>query len=667
MQGLEGKTLGRYELQTLIGHGGMADVYKGYDPHFEREVAVKVFKREDEEMLRRFIREAHLMAALRNEHLLRIYDSDSSRIGDTTWYYIVMPFMEGGTLRARIRRSPLSLSQVCQALKEISLALDYIHQQGIIHRDIKSSNVLLDAQGHCYLADFGIARTSTDATQLTSTGNILGTVDYVAPELFEENRRADAGSDLYSLGVLLFEMVTGQLPFWAENQIALVSMHMNKQPPSPRSIVPTLSPQVERVILKALEKKPEQRYASATALAEAFCRAVNSPEQNGAIVRNTSLQEFPGSAASQIGSHKLILRPTQPVASQPSRVSSLPRSTEAVPYKSPPSAATPPASYPPRQTRRTPPSPPRRSRSLRRRGIIVAILAVLTLLALIFLSYFALATRPSANGSTTTTSGGTRTAATRNPPTQQPTPTPNLTATAQARVAATATAQIQETATAIVQETATAQAEASATPGVIQTATAGQPTYQDALNDPNNPTTQAAQWDGAGGNNSHCKFQSDGYHVQQELNPITNFRGCHETAHSYKNATISVDVNILSGHSGGLFFRLSTDSLNNYDGYLFEIDSQGHYKISRAAGSITISLTGSEWTATAALKTGNNVKNTLQVIIRDNTSLFYINDTFLISVTDSTYSSAGLVGFLATTQDSKADIVYSNLKIYPLS
>src|SRR5438128_10082423 len=95
MPGLEGKTLGRYELQTLIGRGGMADAYKGYDPHFEREVAVKVFKREDEEMLRRFIREAHLMAALRNEHLLRIYDSDSSRIGDTTWYYIVMPFMEG--------------------------------------------------------------------------------------------------------------------------------------------------------------------------------------------------------------------------------------------------------------------------------------------------------------------------------------------------------------------------------------------------------------------------------------------------------------------------------------------------------------------------------------------------------------------------------------------
>src|SRR5207245_7083249 len=132
-----------------------------------------------------------------------------------------------------------------------------------------------------------------------------------------------------------------------------------------------------------------------------------------------------------------------------------------------------------------------------------------------------------------TTSGGTRTAATRNPPTQQPTPTPNLTATARAQVAATATAQIQETATAIIRVTATAQAQASATPGVIQTATAGQPIYQDALNNPNNSTTQAATWDGADGNNSHCKFQSDGYHVQQEL-ALVNFRGCHEAATTYK-------------------------------------------------------------------------------------------------------------------------------------
>src|SRR6266702_2680616 len=310
MVGLEGKTLGRYELHRLVGRGGMADVYQGYDPHFDREVAVKVFKREDEEMLRRFIKEAHLMASLHNEHLLQIYDSGESSIDGDPWYYIIMPFMEGGTLRARIRRSPLSLVDACRVIRDIAAALDYIHSQGIIHRDIKSSNVLLSADGRCYLADFGIARITTDVTQLTSTGNVLGTVDYVAPELFEVNRRADARSDLYSLGVLLFEMVTGQLPFSAENQLALVSMHMNKRPPSPRSIsvvgrfIEPISNQVDRVILRALEKKPEQRYGSASELTEAFCRAVNK----------TSGQDR-GNASKRRPSESLVpLVPTVPTA-----------------------------------------------------------------------------------------------------------------------------------------------------------------------------------------------------------------------------------------------------------------------------------------------------------------------------------------------------------------
>src|SRR5205085_9910820 len=169
-------------------------------------------------------------------------------------------------------------------------ALDYIHGQGIIHRDIKASNVLLSEDGGCFLTDFGIARITSGATQLTSTGDVLGTVDYVAPELFEVDRRADVRSDLYSLGVLLFEMVTGRLPFIAENQIALVSMHMRKRPPSPRSILATIPPQVERVLLKALEKKPEQRYASAKELAEAFCRAVSVGTKTS--MPDTALPEF---------------------------------------------------------------------------------------------------------------------------------------------------------------------------------------------------------------------------------------------------------------------------------------------------------------------------------------------------------------------------------------
>src|SRR5258706_2477141 len=283
MVALEGKILDRYALRRLVGRGGMANVYEAQDLQSHQNVAVKVFKREDEELLRRFIREARLMASLHHEHLVPIIDSGESQLDGDTRYYIVMPFLDGGTLRARIRRSPLSLTEACYALRAVASALDYIHSQGIIHRDIKASNVLLDANGECYLTDFGIARITGDVTQLTSTGDVLGTVDYVAPELYEANRRADARSDLYSLGVLLFEMVTGRLPFPAENQLILVAMHMNKRPPSPRSIDPHVPPQVEHVILKALEKKPEQRFASATELAGAVSRAVATSNNNGLL------------------------------------------------------------------------------------------------------------------------------------------------------------------------------------------------------------------------------------------------------------------------------------------------------------------------------------------------------------------------------------------------
>src|SRR5579885_2583964 len=147
MAGLEGRTLNRYQLQRLIGHGGMADVYLGFDPRSQRDVAVKVFKREDEGMLRRFIREAKLMASLHNPYLMPVYDTGETMVDGLSRYYIVMPFMEGGTLRARIKRSRPSLKETCRYLREIASALDYMHQQGIIHRDIKSSNVLLNDEG----------------------------------------------------------------------------------------------------------------------------------------------------------------------------------------------------------------------------------------------------------------------------------------------------------------------------------------------------------------------------------------------------------------------------------------------------------------------------------------------------------------------------------------
>ncbi len=276
MIGLAGRTLDHYTLGQRVGKGGMADVYLGYDPHFQRPVAVKIFKQDSDGMLRRFMREAQIMAALHHPHLVPIYDTGESELDGVTRYYIVMPFINGGTLGKRIQHSILSPDEASRYLFDIASALDYLHRHGIIHRDIKSTNVLLSTDDLCYLSDLGVARIMDDTSSLTTTGNVLGTVDYIAPELFVSDGKADARSDIYSLGVLLYEMITGRRPFAAENQVALASMHVNQPPPLPRLLVPNIAPQIESVLLKALEKDPERRYPTAGALADAFYHATRA-------------------------------------------------------------------------------------------------------------------------------------------------------------------------------------------------------------------------------------------------------------------------------------------------------------------------------------------------------------------------------------------------------
>ena len=649
MADLEGLTLDRYELLRPVGRGGMADVYLAYDPHFEREVAVKVFKREDEEMLRRFVREAQLMASLHNAHLIPVYDSGSSRLNGGNVYYIVMPYMEGGTLRSRIRRSPLSLNVACRYLREIADALDYIHQQGIVHRDIKSSNMLLDADGRCYLADFGIARASEQSTQLTTTGSVLGTVDYLAPELFESNCTADRYSDYYSLGVLLYEMVTGRLPFMAENQIAVIAMHVNRLPPSPHTFVPDLPPAVERVMLRALEKRPEMRYGSATELAEAFCMAVTlrQPEVAPVAYPAQTRQVAVGVAA------QAQPRPsTRPLPASTGRY---------------PDYTAPPPNYYPAQPSVYPHQPTGKSASRSSaQARIVTVLALLALLAVIGPIVYVLALgKPLTTLQPTpvATTPGVATTALANSPaaTQQAkdaaaTVTARSTATAQA-ISASATQQAQNgTATAIAGATATVQAQASATAGVVQTAIATNPAYTDPLNNQDDTNTQAASWD----QNDNCSFQSDGYHVHTDLLAL---HGCREAADQFQNFAAQVDVLLKKGASGGLFFRLKTNALGAYKGYLFEINANGQYRISQSnnfsSNSVTILR---DWTDTPALKAG--AKNTLQVIARDTTLLLYINGVFMgPPIQDSTFTAGGIAFLATSTKGERANVVYSNLRI----
>lgn len=650
MAELEGRTLDRYELRRLIGRGGMANVYEAYDPNFHRVVAVKVFKREDDEMLRRFIREARVMAGLHHPHLVEVYDSGECPLDGVMRYYIVMPMLTGGTLRLRIRRQPLSLPEVCQCLRDIAGALDYIHHEGIIHRDIKASNVLLNDEGRCYLTDFGIARVSTDATQLTSTGNVLGTVDYVAPELFEVHRRADSRSDLYSLGVLLYEMVTGRMPFTADNQLALISMHVSKQPPSPRLYVPQLPSQVEKVIYRALEKQPEMRYTDATALADAFCQAIRQGKRTDVGLANTEREPATiamGPLASGPSSNAPAAHPS-PLASKTEGFILPPvPASDFVDPGVPATATSTPLRLPERHEAH-------RSRS--QRTLFLTILALAALLVLSVPIGYTLLNRHISNTPSSVTRG---TSTTSSPGL---TTTPDLTQTALSPAEATATARAQATASAIARATATAHAQASATAAPLQTATAGQPAYQDALNNGNNPATTAANWD----QGNQCAFASDGYHVTQPAS-LPYFKGCRETNNLYANFSLSVEVNLFSGHSGGVFYRLGTNVLGNYDGYLFEIDNQGRYKISREQGAAITPL--KDWTTSPALHMGYHVNNLLQLIASGNTFLFYVNGAFVAQVSDAYYSQAGALGFLATSVQGgdDAEVVYRNVKVYVLS
>ncbi len=269
MEDLTGKQFGPYQITAPLGEGGMAAVYKAYQPAMERYVAVKVLARqlaESEEFVSRFQREAILLAQLQHPHILPVFDYGQSE----GYAYIVMPFLQGGTLADLLKNRRLSLVEVGQIMTQLGDALGYAHARGMIHRDVKSSNVLIDERSNCLLTDFGLARMMEASTgKLTSAGAVMGTPAYMSPEQ-GTGAPLDARSDLYSLGIIFYEMLTGRVPYTAHTPIAIVFKQVNDPLPPPREFAPNLSDAVERVLIKSLAKKPEDRYQTA----EDFVRAV---------------------------------------------------------------------------------------------------------------------------------------------------------------------------------------------------------------------------------------------------------------------------------------------------------------------------------------------------------------------------------------------------------
>ncbi|MBN1428365.1 MAG: serine/threonine protein kinase [Anaerolineae bacterium] len=274
---LEGKTLGKYRILEPLGRGGMAQVYRAYHPQLDRYVAIKVLRSDlmqEEEFLGRFKREAKAVAALRHPNIVQVFDFDFDVEDDL--YYMVMELMEGDTLRAylsscRARGRQFDPGEMVRILLDVLQGLAYAHHEGIVHRDIKPANILLTRSGQAVVSDFGIAQI-VGGTQYTASGALMGTFSYMSPEQGLEGR-ADVRSDIYSLGIVLYEMLTGRPPFDADTPLAILMKHLNDPLPLPRSIDPAIPEAFERVVLKALAKRPESRYQNATEMIEALQEA----------------------------------------------------------------------------------------------------------------------------------------------------------------------------------------------------------------------------------------------------------------------------------------------------------------------------------------------------------------------------------------------------------
>jgi serine/threonine-protein kinase len=304
----EGLLGGRYRLLREIARGGMASVWEAEDTLLGRRVALKRLHSQlvgDPEFLERFRGEARAAAGLAHPNIVPIYDVSSGREGGAP--YLVMELVRGESLKDRIRRvGRLGDLEARQIGAAIASALDYAHQQGLVHRDVKSPNVLIGEDGRVRLTDFGIAQALATSSGLTRTGAVMGSVHYLAPEL-ARGQPATPQADVYSLGVVLYEMVTGRVPFSGDTELAVALAHVEQPPPSPRALNASLAPELEAVILRAMAKSPAARFPTAGALAAALRGSVDpdTTQRLGVVTRT-------GRSASRTST----LEPTRVVAAR---------------------------------------------------------------------------------------------------------------------------------------------------------------------------------------------------------------------------------------------------------------------------------------------------------------------------------------------------------------
>ncbi len=416
---LSGRTLGQYELRALVGTGGMSAVYRAHQPSLNRNVAVKVLSSTlatDPTYAQRFDNEAKTVATLEHNNIIPVYDYGT----EDGLSYIVMRLLTGGTLGERIeyraeRGLPMpSFGEVVTLAKEMAKALSYAHSRGVIHRDIKASNVMFDGQGDPYLVDFGIAQVLRANMALTAENVTIGTPTYMAPEQWRDEDLSPA-TDQYALAVLLFYALTGRLPFYGSNPPALMQKHLNEAPPAVHTHRADLPERVSTVLQKALAKNADNRYLTVSAFAESFEAAFE-----GDTGSPTDFFRFQLGGRENTAPHRAPTLPAEPAAPPPAaptvestppapaNPAPLPRTASEQPA---PMSVAPQSSTP---AQAPPPSPAPARGFVTGVGIGLGVLALLTAVALF--TYFALFTESSSTTRTVTP------AAAANNPTNTPTP-----------------------------------------------------------------------------------------------------------------------------------------------------------------------------------------------------------------------------------------------------
>lgn len=650
----------------------MSEVYLAYDPRASRQVAVKVVSGGHAEYLERFHREAEAILNLKHRHILPAYAYGEQE----PWHYLVMYYARYGTLSRRLsaalgarrarriervtrrRGEQLTLEEAALLLEQIASALQYAHDSGIIHRDIKPSNILLRGPRYAYLADFGLAKALEGAQGLTQTGSLLGTPEYMAPEL--SLGPASTSSDIYALGILLYQMVAGCVPFAAETPIATFWKHLRERPVPPSYYNPAIPRSVDLVILRALEKDPRRRFPTPLALAHAYKRALRPSRSQRREMRemgDARLAPFafeagefaafpvpdlspPVAGSVEPQAEGLVLPAlsdervelAEPIAGNYENYIAYPGTTSTpVPLDAPHLADTllPASGYDEAglaAAHALPSSAPRsrplRGASVRRRRrrynsvVVAAAVGVGFLLIVSLLMSFVYVTAVSRQ---------------------------ETVATATVKAITTAAAQS-------ARATAEAHVQATATANVLATATGTTPRLVDNL-----LGNTSGRWP----QNENCQFITGAYHVLIQQPGFLQTCASFAPALALSNGTIQVNVSLLSGDDAGLIFRA-----NGQQFYDFEITNRRAFFFRRhdpGAAGYTYFIKN---TSSAAIVSGG--PNKLTVIASGSDFKLYINGKFVGESHDTTYASGQIgfaVGALASTAHAEGS--FSNLKIYP--